>query len=535
VTDANAAPPAIKNWLSEEAQQRGLVFNHVSGHRATFLMPEIMGGGAALFDMDQDGDLDAYLVQSGSLYEDTETQPTNELFANQGAGQFENVTERSGADHAGYGMGVACGDVDGDGDIDLYVTNFGLNVLLVNDGKGYFTDDTEAALVGDPSWSTSAAFVDLENDGDLDLFVCNYLDWTATNELPCRNQMGTPDYCSPLNYETPAADTVYLNEDTGGFTNWSATFGTTTHPATGLGVVCADFDGNGRIEIFVANDGMPNFLWSSTESGWNEVAQARGCALDGDGIAKAGMGVEVGDLDDDGDPDLLVGNLRLQSDSFYRNDGALFRDRTVASRLGAVSRPFTRFGLGFVDLDNDGSLDLYEANGRVMREAHTYSEDPYAEPNLLFRGLQDNLFEPLTPQGGIHEQRAFNSRAAAFGDIDNDGGIDVLIVNIDGPAQLLRNVVPDRGAWISFELLDAGKQSLHARVSIDIDSHKRYRYVRAAASYQASNDPRVHFGLGDQLVAGAVTVTWPDGNVETYGDLNANQSHVLRRGAGESL
>jgi hypothetical protein len=534
--DADEAPsaPAARPWLSEEGAARGLRFEHVSGHREHHLMPETMGGGAALFDMDGDGDLDAYLVQSGSLYDDSGTQPTNALFANLGDGRFEDVTPQSGTGDSGYGMGVACGDVDGDGDIDIYVTNYGPNVLLLNDGDGHFADATKTAGVGDPSWSTSAAFFDLENDGDLDLYVCNYLDWSLANELPCRNTMGLPDFCSPLNYHSPAADTVYVNDGTGKFTNLSLKSGVAEHLGTGLGVVCADFDGDNRIEIFVANDGMPNFLWVPTPSRWEETAQSRGCALDGDGAAKAGMGVEVEDIDGDGDPDLLVCNLRLQSDSFYRNDGALFSDRSAASGLGAVSRPFTRFGLGWVDFDNDGLQDIYEANGRVMREAHTFSEDPYAEPNLLLRGLPSVRFEVVSGGEEGAAPQAFNSRAAAFGDIDNDGGVDVLVVNIDGPAQLFRNVVAERGSWVSFTLLDPSGSALHARVSVDVDSRKEFRFARAAASYQASNDPRVHFGLGLEALVHNVTVTWPDGAVEFFGDRESNQNHVLTRGTGES-
>ncbi len=517
-------PPA---WFVERAVESGLAFDHVSGHREAYLMPEIMGGGAALFDMDSDGDLDAYLVQSGSLYDEAPA-PTNALFRGRGDGSFEDVTPGSGAGHPGYGMGVACGDVDRDGDLDLYVTNFGPNVLLLNDGQGTFADGTEAARVGDPSWGSSAAFCDFENDGDLDLYVANYLDWQTSNELPCRNQMGTSDFCSPLNYESPAPDTVYRNEGAGRFTDISAELGTAESAGTGLGVTCADFDGDGLPEIFVANDGMPNFLWVRTESGWRESGVDRGCALDSDGLAKAGMGVDVEDLDSDGDPDLLVCNLRNEADSYYRNDGTSFRDRTVAVGLSTLSRPYTRFGLGWADFDQDGQLDLFEAGGRVMRQSHTFADDPYAEPNLLFRGLPNGRFEAVAQP----EQPATNSRAAAFGDVDNDGGVDVLVVNLDGPAQLFLNRVSERGSWIAFDLFDPGGSALHARVAIERNAGPAFGYSRAAASYQASNDPRVHFGLGEERLARQVTVSWPDGSVEAFGDLEAGRTHRLTRGSG---
>lgn len=531
-TSASGAEPTTspEAWFTERAAESGLIFEHVSGHGDAYLMPEIMGGGAALFDMDADGDLDAYLVQSGSLYEGAPAS-TNALFRGRGDGSFEEVSAGSGADHAGYGMGVACGDVDLDGDLDLYVTNFGPNVLFLNDGQGRFADGTEAAGVGDPSWGASAAFCDLENDGDLDLYIANYLDWQASNELPCRNPMGTSDYCSPLNYESPAADTVYRNAGGGRFTNISAEFGTQDAAGTGLGVTCADFDGDGRLEIFVANDGMPNFLWVPTEAGWREAGADRGCALDSDGLAKAGMGVDVEDLDGDGDPDLLVCNLRNEADSYYRNDGTSFRDRTIAIGLGAISRPYTRFGLGWVDFDNDGQLDLFEAGGRVMRQSHTFADDPYAEPNLLFRGLANGRFEAVDQP----QQPATNSRAAAFGDVNNDGAVDVLVTNLDGPAQLFLNQVGGRGSWITFELDDPNGSALHARVAVEQDAGPAYRYARAAASYQASNDPRVHFGLGEARLARQVLVTWPDGSVEAFGDRKADQIHRLVRGTGAEL
>jgi enediyne biosynthesis protein E4 len=231
--------------------------------------------------------------------------------------------------------------------------------------------------------------------------------------------------------------------------------------------------------------------------------------------------------------------LRLQADSFYRNDGALFRDRTAASGLGVVSRQFTRFGLGWVDFDNDGLLDLYEANGRVMRQSHTFGDDPYSEPNLLFRGeAQDGQpegrFREVNPRGGMTDQLPLNSRSAAFGDVDNDGGMDVLVVNIDGPVQLFRNVLAGRGSWVSFDLRDDGQSALHARVAIRQETGQVFRFARAASSYQASNDPRVHFGLGAAESASEVTVTWPDGSAEVFGERAANQIHLLRRGAGES-
>lgn len=533
-------------WLREVARERGLLFEHRTGHReGSYLMPEIMGAGAGLFDMDADGDLDAYLVQSGSLYPDAGPNAPNQLFENRGGGQFREVTETHGAGDVGYGMGVACGDVDGDGDTDLYVTNLGPNALWLNDGTGHFSDVTATAGVGDPGWGSSAAFFDLEGDGDLDLYVVNYLNWKRTNELPCKNNMGAADYCSPRNYESPATDVVYRNRGDGSFEDCSSELGTDQLPGTGLGVVCADFDGDGLIEVFVANDGMPDFLWvpSLAEDGvlsWEESGLLRGCALDGDGVAKAGMGVDVDDIDGDGDPDLIVCNLHRESNSFYINEGSVFLDRTAAVGLGAASRPFTRFGLGWIDLDNDGWLDLYEANGRVMRHSHTWSQDPYAEPNQVYRGEPDGRFAVLAPRAGTARDHFATSRGAAFGDVDGDGGIDVLVGNLNEAAHLFLNVAPERGHWLVVDALDGGRRAIHARIELSDGSRKLVRELRAAASYQSSNDPRAYFGLGDRSEPCDVIVTWPGAQAgsavrERFRELALDRIQILERGRGEAV
>jgi len=437
---AAPAPPAASTaapWFREEHEAAGVGFRHVSGASGEERrFPEIMGGGVALVDVEGDGDLDLYLVQSGTLDGARTSAPGNALYRNDGAARFTDASAASGADDRGYGMGVAVGDADQDGDPDLYVTNVGPNVLLANDGMGRFADVTAAAGVGEPGWSTSAAFLDADGDGDLDLFACNYVAWSPEREIGCTTPAGRPDYCSPNSYAAPLADTLYRNDGAGRFTDVSAEAGLTARRGNGLGVVAGDFDSDGRIDVFVANDQMQNHLWHN-EGGLRfvESAARSGCAMDKDGIPKAGMGAVAEDLDDDGDLDLLVVNLRAQADSFYRNQGIYFDDDTARVGLGNAGRSLTRFGVGCADFDADGWLDLYEASGRVAlsSEVEARSGDPYAEPNLLLAGRAGGTFARLEPEGGVGAPLVHTSRGAAFGDLDGDGGIDVVVVNRDAP------------------------------------------------------------------------------------------------------
>ena len=528
-----ASSPAADAWFEEIAARAGIDFVHSSGHQSRHPLPEIMGGGVALFDLDNDGLLDLYFVQSGNLA-DPSSGSGNRVYRNRGDGTFEDVTVRSGGGVRGYGMGVTAGDFDNDGFTDLYVTNFGRNVLLRNDGHGHLVDVTEKAGVASAGWSTSAAFLDYDGDGALDLFVAHYLNWRPSAEIECFSLTGVPDYCSPASYDLPAASTLYHNNGDGTFTDVSARAGILTAVGNGLGVVAGDLNGDGRTDVFVANDRMPNHLWINEGGGrFREAALATGSALDQDGTAKSGMGVDAVDVDDDGDLDLLVVNLDGESDSFFRNRGGFFIDDTAAVGLRTASRPFTRFGAAFVDFDNDGYLDLYEANGRVGLQSQRYSADPYAEPSLLFRGFAGPRFQEVSPRGGTTRPLIATSRAAAFGDIDNDGAIDIVVVNRDSRPFLLHNIVKPRGHWLLFRVVDDhGRDAFGARVTATVGDRTIQRDVRAAYSYLASNDPRVHIGLGQNTTAHDLTVRWPDGVTERFGDMPADRISVLRRGGG---
>ncbi|MBT4530228.1 MAG: CRTAC1 family protein [Phycisphaerae bacterium] len=510
-------------WLENQASERGVDFTWISGAIDAFNMPEIIGGGAAMIDYDNDGDLDLYFVQGGFL--DSNKIKRNALMRNDG-GHFTEVSQRSGADDDGYGMGVATGDYDNDGFVDLFVTNVGNNVLLHNNGDGTFTNRTEKAGLNDDGWGASCAFADLDADGDLDLYVVNYLMWKHGLKIDCYNEKGTRDYCAPVNYMAPSRDIIYRNNGDGTFTDHSIQSGLGTRFGTGLGILCNDYTGDGKIDIFIANDGMPDQLWRNNGN-WTftDVAPLRGCALDDEGKAKAGMGLTSDDFDGDGDFDIIVCNLFGESDSLYRNDGDFFTDITASKGIRTATRHATRFGLGWVDFNNDGILDLYEANGRVQQIGTPLTEDPFAEPNYLLQGTE-NKWEIIQ---GVLNLEVHTSRAAAFGDINNDGGIDVLVVNKDAPAYLLMNVHADRSNSVTLRVLNKhGSDALGGVVTAIVNGKTVTHPIQSAWSYMAANDPRVHFGLGDAKEITNVTVRWVDGTTTEHGSFDKG-FHTLRQ------
>jgi len=526
-------------WFDDVADRCGLDFRYVTdAHPERPYFPEIMGGGGALVDLDDDGDLDAYLVQFGAMREPRSDLGRNRLYRNRGDGTFEDITDGSGADDRGWGTGVAAGDYDNDGDVDLYVTNYGANALLRNDGNGRFADVTAQAAVGDTAWGASASFADLDLDGDLDLFVTNYVTWSMETELDCPHPSGRLDYCDPTHYNAPSRDTLYRNNGDGTFTDVSESAGMASTYGNGLGVVCADVTGDALPEIIVANDRVFDNLWVNEGNlVFHEDAMMRGSACDNDGFAKAGMGMAIIDYDNDGDRDFLVVNFAKETDSYYENDGTgFFFDRAASIGLGFKTRQYTRFGVGFRDFDNDGLIDIYYANGRVTRPLGGYQTegDPFAEQNLLFRGRPDGTLEEVSPPGGTAPQ-ALTSRAAVFGDIDNDGGIDVMVVNREGPLQVLHNVRKGRGHWIGFRARErSGGDALGATVVVTLPGGRNVqRDVISAQSYLAASDPRAHFGLGDAASIEQVRIHWADGTWESFGALPVDAYHDLARGRGK--
>lgn len=535
--DSEAPPPA---WFREVSVERGLAFTHLRGDEGRYRLPEIMGGGVGLFDFENDGDLDCYLVQSGDLSGPGD-ETTNRLFLNRllerGEALFEDVTDSVGGGDRGYGMGCVAGDYDGDGRVDLYVTNVGPNALFRNVGGAELVDNTAHAGVGHPGWATSGAFLDHDRDGDLDLFAVNYLRWSIRREKDCLSALGENDYCSPRSYEAPAPDVLYENRGDGTFKDISASAGIDRAFGNGLGVVAAELDGDGLIDIYVANDMMPNQLWKNRGDGtFEDIALFAGCAANMDGASEASMGTVAVDVENDGDLDLFLTHLRDETNTFYQNRAGIFSDRTAALGLATPSRFYTGFGVGFGDFDHDGVLDLFVANGAVTRNRPRLApQDPYAEPNQLCRGTIDNSrsalhFEEVLPRGGLERELIRTSRGVALGDLDNDGDLDIVVVDSNTHVELLENVVA-AGHWLQLSLIDGGTDAVGASARIRFASKDLWRSVIPAASYCSSNDPRLHFGLGRHTEPVEVLVRWSDRVEEDFGPLEVDRVHRLERTA----
>lgn len=527
-----------KPWFREVAAQSGVIFQHSSGRSGHFYMPEMETGGVGLIDYDNDGLLDIYLVNGGSLDPASTNAAGNKLFHNLGNWRFEDVTERAGvAAHSGYGMGCACADYDGDGYTDIYVTKLGKNILYHNNGDGTFSDTTEKAGVGDGSWSTSAAFFDFDQDGFLDLIVVNYIRWTREAELQCASRGGRRDYCSPLNYNAPAMDTLYRNRGDGTFENVTAKAGLDHAYGNGLGVATCDFNRDGRPDIFVANDALPNQLWINQGDGtFKDEAAIRGVAVNRYGVARAGMGAVAVDLNEDGWFDLFVTHLVGEGNGLFLNEKGFFNDVTPPGGPNAGSIPFTGFGVGFADFNNDGLLDVYIANGRVRYGNRDLdASDPYAEPSTLLRGIGGARFEEVQPKGGVGQALLATSRGAAVGDLNNDGGIDVVVVNKDGAAWVLRNEAYTQGHWVSVKALNGKGNYMHnAVVEVEAGGRRQAQQLQPNQGYCSSNDPRVHFGLGSAAHIDRLIVIWPGGVREEFGPFQVDQVLTVVRGKGKS-
>jgi hypothetical protein len=556
----NAGPASqASEWFSEQAEQTGLDFVHFNGMSGQFYYPEHMAPGVALFDYDNDGDLDVFIVQgqmlgAGKALSQARFPPTGplplkgRLFRNDldvhadgtRTLRFTDVTASSGIEAAGYGMGVAAGDYNNDGCIDLYVTSLGgPNQMFRNNCDGTFTDVSSLTHTDDSGWSVSAAFVDYDRDGWLDLFVGHYLSYSLKSDVPCFSVAGRRDYCPPRLY-TAQPSRLYHNNRDGTFSDVTAASGLASEFGPALGVATADFNGDGWIDIYVANDGQPNQLWINQRDGtFKNTGLISGTAFTADGHANAGMGVDAGDVDNDGDEDLFVTNFVNEGDSLFVNNGSgLFDDQSAHSGVRFPSLANTGFGTAWLDFDNDGWLDIMTVNGSVTTiEALAQAHDPFPlhERYQLFRNLGDRRFEEVTDRAGAAFRLSDVSRGAAFGDIDNDGDEDVVVGNDSGHVRLLINNVGNRANWLGLRLVSATapRDMLGARVAIERgDGLTMWRRARADGSYASANDPRVLAGLGQTTKPPRVRVLWPDGRAEEWADVPINRYTTLKEGGG---
>jgi hypothetical protein len=542
--------PLENNWFVEVSDAVGVRFIHDPGPVGSFFMPQIMGSGAALFDFDQDGKLDIFLLQGAG----PDSPSRNSLFRQVQGGRFEDVSVNSGLDFAGFCTGVAIGDVNNDGFPDVLVTLYGgVKLFLNNKGNGTFTDATQEAGLGTSRWATSAAFFDYDRDGWLDLVVVHYVEYDPTKL--CHYPQGKRDYCHPRFF---ASCCTQLYHNLG---KKPATPGRRRHPSVhfddvteqsglarqrgpGLGVVCLDFDGDGWPDILIANDGRPNHLWINQKNGtFAEEAMLRGLACDGLGRSPANMGIAVGDADGDGLFDVFVTHLTEETHTLW-NQGprGLFHDRTGLAGLAPPHSRGTGFGTVMADFDQDGWPDIAVVNGRVARHkaqgegsvGSFWSQ--YAEQNQLFGNRGKGSFTNVAQENPVFCGMPAVWRGLAVGDVDGDGALDLLATTIGGPARLFRNVVADRGHWLMVRAVDPAinRDAYGAELALHVGDRRRWGWINPGSSYQCSNDPRAHFGLGAAVAYDRLVVRWPDGSEETFPGGAADRLVVLLKGRGEA-
>lgn len=526
-TRAAAPPPAPV--FTEVTRSAGIDFVHDNGAFGEKYYPERMGGGAACFDANGDDWPDLFLVNGAPLPGHPEPQPQpSRLYINRGDGTFTDRTAGSGLETIGYGMGVAAGDVDNDGDADLFVSRLGRSSLFLNRGDGTFTDGTARAGLGIPGYSTSAAFLDYDRDGLLDLYVCRYIPWNSPkDDYLCRSPAGGKQYCSVHVY--PGLEhRLFRNLGGARFEDVSRRTGIADHTARGLAVVCGDYDRDGDTDLFVANDETPNFLWRN-EGGdrFTEAAGEAGFAYNEQGISTAGMGLDIADVDGNGTDDVIESDFQGQRKTLYVGDGRGFFTANGENK-GLGDMPVNRlgFGIGFLDFDLDGWPDIFIANGHVNDDIEKLDPSaPFQQTAQLFRNLGGGRFEDASAGLGEYGRTPRVGRGTAFGDIDNDGDVDLLVVNNGQPAVLLRNDSPRRNHWVGIRCVGTrcARSAYGTRLTVEAGGRIQSREVRAAASYLSSHDPRVLFGLGSAARIDRLEVRWPDGSVREWRNLEGNR------------
>ncbi len=533
-------------FVSVPSSTTGIGWRHTSGRSRASYLPETTGAGCAFLDYDNDGWMDLYLVNSGKCdFFDPSPPLRNALYKNNRDGTFTDVTERAGVSGGGYGMGVAVGDYDDDGLPDLYVSQYGRSILYHNEGNGKFVDVTDRAGVAAPGWSSSAVWFDYDNDGHLDLFVCRFVDFSKEKNLFCGDPVtGEGHYCIPRVY-TPMPSWLFHNNGDGTFTDVSKESGIAEHLGKAWGVVATDINNDGRMDLFVANDTVANFLFANRGHGkFEEIGVESGVGYDDGGRPRSGMGVDSADYDQDGWMDLFVANIDHERYALYHNNhDESFKDEATVTGIGMVTFLMSGWGLKFFDFDNDGNLDLFIANGHpddTVQER--FKEIPYEMPPLLFRNTGGNFehsFENVSRIAGPVFEQPLAARGMAIGDFDNDGATDILISTNDGAPVLLRNLAAVGNHWVGTHLVGkrANRDAVGARVTYQAGELKRTRFKVAGGSYLSSHDPRMVLGIGSRTQMDWVEVQWPEpsGLVERFTDLPLDRYTTLEEGSGKAV
>ncbi len=536
------SPPARRNTqyattFTDVTEAVGIHFRHVAGLSPQKHLIETMGSGAVLFDYDNDGDLDLYVVNSGYV-PGTGHDPVagrNTLYRNNGDGTFTDVTKISGTGDTGYGMGATAADYDNDGDQDLYVANFGPNVLYRNNGDGTFTDATKKAGVGDSSWSVSCAFVDIDRDGDLDLYVVNYVEYDLSMKPCLNNDKGILEYCHPRFFDGKS-DVLYRNNGDGTFSDITQKAGVyNVIEGKGLGVTVGDYDNDGWPDIYVANDTTRNFLYHNRGDGtFTDVGLPSGTGYNRNGLPEGSMGVDFGDYNNDGWLDIFVTNSSLETNTLYKNNGdGTFTDATEIARLAQPSYLMLAFGTKFFDFDNDGNLDLFVANGHLQPDIERLDDyNTYAQNDQLYQNNGDGTYTEIGAALGGYFSERYVGRGAAFGDYDNDGDMDVFIVNSNQRAVLLRNDGGNRNHWIRIEVVGtkSNRDGIGARVEVQYDGRRQMQEVHSGSSYASESDRRLLFGLGKAKKIQRIEVKWPSGSVQRLVDIDVDRSIKIVEG-----
>ncbi|MDE0425932.1 MAG: CRTAC1 family protein [Candidatus Poribacteria bacterium] len=528
----------------------GINFQHVDGRTGEKYLIETLGSGALFFDFDTDGHLDLYIVNATHIpppldgkASQIEELPENKLYRNNGDATFTDVTHKAGVADTGYGVGCAAADVNNDGYLDIYITNFGPNRLYYNNGDGTFTDVTQKAGVGDERWGTSCAFLDYDLDGDLDLYVVNYMKFSIAENRWWETR-GIRTYCSPTDqiagsHFVSEPDILYRNNGDSTFTDVTENAGI-SHRALGLAVAVGDYDNDGYPDIHIANDMEADLLYHNNGDGtFTETADLTGTGYDGNGFPGSGMGSAFGDYNNDGYLDLVVSNASDLPVVLYRNEGAaFFSDVSFISGIGAATLPYFKWAAEFFDYNNDGLLDLFVANGHLQENISLFSDSTYPQSDLLFRNTsqQDGTyhFTDASAEVGLTQLPRKVSRGAAFGDYDNDGDIDVFLNNSNQPATLLQNDGGNSNHWLTVQLI--GTQSnvsgIGTKVFVKAGDLSLFREVRSGASYLSQSDLRIHFGLGENLTVDTLDIHWQSEQRDQFSNLKSNQIFRVKEGHG---